>query len=334
MADVPAPTPQNTDGIWIILIVSFIFFAWVSNGGPSKFEERQGATRLADGGTSVIRSTSERETTARTSPSSPVTQTSSSDLARSPYAGKVVISSKGSAASAIQVNQENITIRNNTRSESISITGWTVKNGRENRLFPTSSSTLQVRYQSDRVAIPTGARILTGTQANFLTPVVLGPREQAYLVTGKMPNQSPYAVPVSFKLNKCIGYLEALPPYNFSPRASANCPAPSKEPELASLEQSCYNYVRRLSVCHTPVFEVRDGIDYVDKTTGLSGYCKSYVKKRFSYSGCLAQHVADNDFTGTSWYIYLNYPQQLWDVNREHISLYDAQGRLVDELSY
>ncbi len=329
MADAPAPTPQNTDGIWIILILSFIFFVWVSNGGPAKFETGRNAT-------STIHRASERSAPAPTHTASPPAgpEVNGSNQTVSPYAGKVVILSKGTAASAIQVNQEYITVRNNTRNESVAITGWTLENGRENRLFPTSSSTRQLQYQADRVSIPTGTRVLTGAQANFLAPIVLGPREQAYLITGKMPNQSPYAIPVSFKLNRCVGYLEALPLYNFSPRASSRCPAPSKEPELASLEQSCYNYVRKLSSCHTPVFEVRNGIDYVDSTTGLSEYCKSYVKKRFSYRGCLAQHVADSDFVDSSWYVYLNFPRQLWDVNREYIALYDALGRLVDELTY
>lgn len=327
MADAPAPSSQNMDGFWLIAILSLVFFSWVSQGGPKQFET---GTKATSTWRRVTTTTPSHTTTSNTSK----TQEGATNVKNSPYAGKVKISSRGSAASAIQVNQEYITLQNTTRSEYIAISGWRVVNGRDSRYYSTSSSTKLIYYKPDSVLIPYGTRYLTGQTKNVLAPIVLAPKDRAHIVTGKMPNQSPYAIPSSFKLNKCVGYMEALSLYKFTPVVSLQCPSPSKETDINNLEQSCYDYVRRLSRCHTPEFKVVDGIDYVDSTTGLSEYCKRYVKERFSYSGCLSRHASDEDFLGTIWYVYLNYSHQLWNTNRDRILLYDAQGKLVDELRY
>lgn len=329
MADAPAPSSQNMDGFWLIAILSLVFFAWVSQGGPKQFEAEKNATSTWR---RVTTNTSSR--TSNTSSRTSNTKGDATSTKNSPYAGKVKISSKGSAASAIQVNLEYITLQNTTRDEYIAISGWKLVNGRDSRYFSTSSSTQLVYYKPDSVTIPYGTRYLTGKANNVLAPIVLGPKERAHIVTGKMPNQTPYAISSSFKLNRCVGYIEGLSLYKFTPAVSLQCPAPSKETDINALEQSCYDYIRRLSRCHTPEFKVVKGIDYVDSTTGLSEYCKRYVREHFSYSGCLARHTSDEDFLSPIWYVYLNYSHQLWDVNRDRILLYDAQGRLVDELKY
>ncbi len=329
MADAPPPSPQNMDGFWLIAILSLVFFVWVSQGGPTQFEAGKNATSTWRRATT---NTSSRTTKTPSNTSS--TKGSTTSIKNSPYAGKVRITSKGSAASAIQVNQEYITLQNTTRDEYIAISGWKLVNGRDSRYYSTSSSTQLIYYKPDSVVIPSGTRYLTGKTKNTLSLIVLAPKDRAHIVTGKMPNQSPYAIPSSFKLNKCVGYIEALSLYKFTPAVSLQCPAPSKETDINNLEQSCYDYVRRLSRCHTPEFRVVEGIDYVDSTTGLSEYCKRYVRERFSYDGCLTRYASDEDFLSPIWYVYLNYSHQLWDVNRDRILLYDAQGKLIDELKY
>lgn len=329
MADAPSPSSQNMDGFWLIAILSLVFFAWVSQGGPKQFEAGKQATSTWR---RAVINTSSR--TINTPSRTGSTKGDTTGTKNSPYAGKVRIASKGSAASAIQVNQEYITLQNTTRDEHIAISGWKLVNGRDSRYYSTSSSTQLIYYKPDSVAIPYGTRYLTGQTKNILAPIVLAPKDRAYIITGKMPNQSPYAIPSSFKLNICVGYVEALSLYKFTPAVSLRCPAPSKETDINTLEQSCYDYVRRLSRCHTPEFKVVKGVDYVDTTTGLSEYCKRYVKERFSYNGCLARHTSDKDFLSPIWYVYLNYSHQLWNVNRDRILLYDAQGKLVDELKY
>ena len=232
--------------------------------------------------------------------------------------------SSGSAFNSIYPNQEYVEITADSRnSEPVDISGWTLTNK------PAPG------YRFKSVKIPLANRLLTGFSNQ--TPqdrVVLNPGEKAVIVTGKMPASVPYVVS-SFLVNKCSGYLEDLPHYQFTPSLWSNCPRPEKEVDINLLDENCYRYVRSLGNCHTPyVTTDRDGYELIDGKTNLSAACRLFVKTQFSYSNCLARHQSDSDFFGKEWRIYLNQTDDLWYKNRDAISLYDSQGLLVDQISY
>jgi len=331
MADVPAPTPQNTDGIWIILIVSFIFFAWVSNGGPSKFEAEHSATSTVQ-----VQRTSQRTPPSSITKGKTLSTQTNTDSHTSSYAKKVIIVNRGNAARERWADNEYITLQNVSK-EPITITGWYLQNGRDQRGFINNLNLLAPGVP-DTASIPKGVRTLWANTAHRMEPIVLASRDKTIITSGSMTKKASF-LGSSFSVNKCSGYLNEYPGYALQPKISNQCPRPSTEAGLDLLEDSCYNFVKKLSACHTPVYreemqksgELRQ---YLDRTYGLSRVCREYVQSHYSYQWCVFAHAQDTDFYKNEWRIYLNRRVQMWDSGREHISLYDAQGRLVDELSY
>ncbi len=331
MADAPSPSPQNMDGFWLIAILSIVFFAWVSQGGPKQFEAEKNATSTWR---KVTTNTSSHTTnTASNTNTKKVSDTSIKD---SPYAGKVKISSKGNAVSERWADNEYIIIQNVSK-ESVTISAWYLKNGRDQRGFANNFNLLTLGV-SDNVVIPTGVRTLWSATAHRQEPIVLAPREKAIITSGKITKKASF-LGLSFRVNKCSGYINEYPGYSLQPKISNQCPRPNTEAGLDLLEDSCYTFVKKLRSCHTPVYreemqksgELRQ---YLDGTYGLSRVCREYVQNHFNYQQCVLTHVQDADFYQGEWRIYLNRDAQMWDSGRERIALYDAQGKLVDELKY
>lgn len=331
MADAPAPSSQNMDGFWLIAILSLIFFSWVSQGGPQQFEAGRQATstwrRAATGTSSRISNTSSRTSN---------TKGDATSTKNSPYAGKVKISSKGNAMNERWADHEYIAIQNISK-ESVIISGWYLQNGRDQRGF-INNFNLLTPGTPDTIVIPTGVRTLLSTTAHRFESIVLAPREKAIITSGEITKKASFLGP-SFMVNECSGYINEYPGYSLQPKISNKCPRPSTESGLDLLEDTCHTFVKRLRSCHTPVYreemqksgELRQ---YLDNSYGLSRICREYVQNRFNYQQCVLTHMQDADFYQGEWRIYLNRRVQMWDSGRERITLYDAQGRLVDELKY
>jgi len=332
MADIPSPSPQNMDGFWLIAILSLVFFAWVSQGGPSAFESERV-------GTSTVQTTvseNKKNTVTSNSRTNTVIQASTSAQV-SPYNKKIKISNRGNSASERWADNEYITLQN-VSNQSITITGWYLQNGRDQRGYIDNLNNL-TKGVSDTAVIPKGVRTLLVSTNNSVEQIILSPRDKAIVTSGKMTKKASF-LGLSFKVNKCSGYLNEYPGYALQPQISKQCPRPSAESGLDLLEDSCYNFVKKkLQVCHTPVYreemqksgELRQ---YLDSTYGLSRVCREYVQQHFNYQWCTLTYMKDSDFYKGEWRIYLNRQAQLWDSGRERIALYDAQGKLVDELKY
>jgi len=259
---------------------------------------------------------------------------------KSPWYGQVKLG-RGNSASNTYPSEEYITLSTSRRNkDSIAITGWLLENGRKFRTYDRGSRKV-VKGQSAVVAIPQGAEIFLGKSSQTLHPIILKPGDKAVVTSGKMPNRnSDIKVNFSFKTNKCTGYLEDLPKLDFTPKLKMSCPDPEKVAGASSLPDDCFTFVKRLRNCHTPDTEEyrdRNGDlvrNHLDKVTGLSRYCRDWVTTRFSYTACLGRHVTDKDFDGKEWRIFLSRQWELWDDDREVITLYDPQGRLVDQITY
>lgn len=314
------------DLLWIVGILLFIFYAWWAAGGPDNYEARKSRDSDTRSATVSSRGTARSTQTAKQNPPN-----------TSPWYKVVKISSRGNSAKEKWADFEYITLRN-TGKTPVTISGWTLKNGRDSRVFLNSLNQLTYGI-SDSAVIPYGVKTLWATVAQAPAPIVLEPREQAIITTGKITKRASY-LNSSFKENICSGYLNELPGYALQPKLSSSCPRPRDDADLDLLDDGCYAFVRGLRACHTPVYreevvrttgELRQ---YLDKTYGLSRQCQEYVRKRFTYEWCVLTHLGDAKFYRPQWRVYLGRSLQLWNSGRESIRLYDANGLLVDEVNY
>jgi len=252
----------------------------------------------------------------------------------SAYSKSISIRS-GNASYAYQPYEEYISIENNGDGD-IDISGWQLENAKNKRTYSVGG-TLQ-KFPSDQVVIPKASPFISPLNNHTFENVVLKRNERAIITTGSMGARSPYTI-VSFKENKCSGYLEKLPEYSFTPSLSTNCPRPADEPGTDLLDIPCQKYLGYMQSCHTPKFNTvdRDGnvcSNCVDGDSSLESSCVAFIKAHFNYSGCITNHQNDRDFSLNRWRIFLNKPWELWADSHETISLFDSSGKLVDYLSY
>lgn len=342
MASSPSP---GKDLLWFLGIFALIGVFWFATGGPNRPEATGGLlisppAPLGSGATygrntsgNNIYSNSNNSRINYSGPNSEIVKKLKSGEVLSPWAGQVRLST-GNARYEAQANREYVTLEANYNNGApVTVTGWRLTNGKGQRYYTSGE-----RGVSDNIIIPTAVRLFVGGGANNTPePITLVPGGKVVIVTGAVPTVAPYAINSNFLVNKCSGYLDNLPNYTFTPGLySNNCPRPSEEVDADILADDCYNFVRSLPSCHAPKFEERvGGVFLVDgRTDRLTAQCRAYVQTHFNYNACVAAHVGDGDFWGKEWRVYLRRPWQLWDTEREVITLYDAQSRVVDRVSY
>jgi hypothetical protein len=257
---------------------------------------------------------------------------------KSNYYGRVSIG-LGTAGSVTQPNDEYITLNTFNLREPVNITGWYFKNGKDLKLFKVSGDL--VRYRSDLAAIGRGTRLFDKNGNGVAEDIYLKPGDRVVVVTGRPYGIAGVPVNFNFKTNICTGYLENLPYSNFKPSLPLECPLPSQELGLSYLEEDCYRYLKSVPRCFTPEFEAvyRVGNDeYRDVVKNgpltLSSQCKTLLRDNFNYQACLDVHSRDTNFEGKEWRVFLNRPTPLYDRSREVITLFDREGRVVDQISY
>ncbi len=250
-----------------------------------------------------------------------------------PQAEHVFIGS-GNAGYSYQPYEEYITIDNQGEAP-VDITGWQLRNGKDQRPYNTGGS-LQ-RFSADIAAIPQAAPYLSPYNTNTLQNVVLKRGERAIVTTGLPGTQSPYKV-TSFKENICSGYLENMPEYSFVPALNQNCPRPALESGLENLDIKCREFISYLPSCQAPKIGGKDLKG--DKCPGcvngrlVSSTCQAFIEERFSYQGCIAHHGSDPNFSGRTWRIFLNRGWEMWAEDYESIELFNNSGQLVDFENY
>lgn len=248
---------------------------------------------------------------------------------------------RGNSSGATHPNQEYITLQTERRNNGpINITSWFLTNGKDRKSFIISGNDRQAKGVSDRVTLSQGTLIFIPNGNNLQQDIVLDPGDEAIITTGKVPNGIPFEIKINFKENICTGYIEDLKDYNFTPSLRRNCPDPEDEEGVSSLDDVCYKFVNQMSTCHTPEFKdifyknKEPFTGYVDNVGNLSQQCKNFIKRNYSYESCVINHFSDENFFGKSWRIFLNYPRELWAKDREVITLYDSEGKMVDQLIY
>jgi len=315
----------NADVLWVIAIIAAFWLVWYATGGPSRpqatsgpFISPPGAPRAALYSSSGLGPSAD---TAELDPDSDLV----ADQNLSPWHGQVRISA-GNARYENRPGKEYVEIlANYNLSTPVTISGWFLANGKIRRV------------DNSTALISSATESLTPNGSGNMVPVVLEPGSRAAIITGDLPNRTDWPFQSSFRINKCVGYLmEEFETLNITPSLPYECPRPGDEPGVDSLPDKCYNFVRRLSSCHEPEFkEDRDGVRRVDgRVDDLTRECRLYVQDHFSYNGCLKWHKQDPDFYGNDWRIFLGRRWEMWAENREVITLYDREGKFVDQIEY
>lgn len=261
-------------------------------------------------------------------------QVSGTSITSSDYTPTISVSS-GNASYSYQSFEEYITIDNQGRAP-INITGWQLKNGKDERGYYQGGS-LQ-RFSADIALIPQGTLLLSPTGNSLMQDIVLNGGDRAIVTTGSVGVNTPYRI-TSFKENKCTGYIEALSDYAFTPPLAQNCPRPALDKGVQNLDTQCRDFINTLSSCRTPEFNVKtpDGLGSCTTCVNgkiLSSSCTAFIKEHYSYQGCVANHSGDANFSGGTWRIFLGRGWEMWTKDYETIELFDRLGQLVNFQNY
>lgn len=232
-----------------------------------------------------------------------------------PTPTKVVDPTKSKYASFISIssvnrygdhNSEYIRLQTSSNtSTSVPITGWTIKSESSGRT----------------VTIPKATYLFFADSQNAENDVVLGPNEIVYITTGYSPNG------VSFKLNKCSGYLSQF--LRWDPWLPGSCPAPKNE-DTSSIPKTlnndaCFDYIDRMPSCRIQTSNVPANWSYE---------CTNFIYTKINYPTCISTHKNDKDFYKGEWRIFLKRNEKLWKSSRESIVLIDEEGKIVSRYTY
>lgn len=240
----------------------------------------------------------------------------------SPYKGKVYLSS-GNASYAYQPNEEYVTIRNS--GPAVVITGWVLTNGKNTRPVETTSQNYAY-MASDSGVIGEGTEFLSPEAKYSIKPITLKSGDTAIVTTGGPFTPFKLSISTSFRENICLGYFDRDFPW--SPQVRLDCPTPLQDPDISSVTQECYDYLRYTNRCEDPEREDKEAFD------ALRSPCKEYIRTRFTYDGCVATNRDKAGFSTSQWRVFLGKKFELWRKENETITLYDSQGRLVDQVKY
>lgn len=285
------------DLYWLIGLLTLLLILWYTSGGPdkmpvtSKLFFKNPADKYAEQITNpILNSKTNNNNSSKTQSEQEKKEIPQIDI----FAGY--------NARMFVPSEEYIELSYSSRNhQTINITGWKLKskNGRE-------------------TSIPTGISLPIREKIGPDENIILNPGDKAYIITSASP------LGKSFKINKCIGYLEET--QKFHPRLPNNCPRPLKDELFPSyLDDTCTDYLNKnFKACTSPVTLPAE----------LSASCKEYVRIFAGYNQCVSRHQYDSDFYKPEWRIYLNQPTALWNDNSETITLYNDKNFVVDSYSY
>ncbi len=190
-----------------------------------------------------------------------------------------------------------------------------------------SGMILQSMVTGNAAIIPQGAKLYTLGKVNPVADIFLNPGEAAIIYT----NTSPLSV--SFRENKCSGYLNALSDFNpklptlLCPKAKSIIPNTIEN--IKKYGDACMDVINSMPKCG---YFLTDHPKY-DK---VSNECRTLLANELTYNACVAR-FADNKnffFKGGKWRIYLERNGTLWKNKYEVIKLMDKDGKTVFVMSY
>lgn len=342
----------ENDLLWVGTMIGILFLIWLFTGGPSRIQNGIFVKPLAPVGTgetygslasitpSSIGESVNNFSSSNSSNNGTFISASTKDVRTSRYKGLITIYS-GNAFSEQSSNREYITIQGSANiKESINISGWTLKNGGADRYYNSYGQT--IKGQSSSIKIPKAVLIWQKDKAMTVVPIKVEANQTVQIVSGYFPPIGEYNIRDSFRVNKCTGYFANQNDYYglFYPSINALCPRIENEPGASTLYEQCYNFVRSLGTCQKPDFKEDwcyaniGGVASGNMICNLPSTCKDFVKKFASYEKCVENHRTDKDFYQPEWRVFLGSTWEIWAQRQETITLYDNEGKIVDQIKY
>ncbi|PIP73473.1 MAG: hypothetical protein COW88_01970 [Candidatus Lloydbacteria bacterium CG22_combo_CG10-13_8_21_14_all_47_15] len=154
---------------------------------------------------------------------------------------------------------------------------------------------------------------------NQTAPAFLSPDERAYITTGNSP------VGMSFRVNRCSGYLEQF--RDFTPALPQSCPSPLEgvDRAAANISAECAQFISRIPRCTIVTAELPDE---------LTPSCKEFILGKIGHNSCAAAHQNDANFYTGEWRIFLGIDRNLWGDEGDIIQLIDRNGSTIDSVIY
>lgn len=252
---------------------------------------------------------------------------------RSTYFGQFFIN-QGNAQYESQPNREYISITYQGE-KPVDITGWYLTNGKGERTYDVNGSLTSLK--PDVALLPRVTKLFQGGGNNLAdSSLIVSRGSEVFITSGSLPSTGYFPPILNFQTNICSGYLEEMEYTNFSPSLWSSCPLPRDWPASAGVANECYQYLTGLGACRTPKFERKtDGLDYIDGYRDqLTSACRTFVQQNFNYNGCVATFSSRADFYKNEWRVYLNRPWEMWARDRETITLYDQENKIVAQTKY
>jgi len=319
--------------VGVLLLLGII---WYFNGGKQKALERRTNVTVTDSAGNVLQNTngtgsytnrandgtkaksagnttSSTNTGIATTETNPyITDTQYKDIENKSRLFKILRITRPSGAASTDIKQEYITLEYRksgtfASTELVNITGWMLR----------STKTGHQASIGKAVLLPSS---YAATSVKGEDPIVLRPGDRAIIATTRSP------IGNSFLINKCTGYFNQY--QTFNPYINQSCPALRDEPMPAApnaLNDACLNYINSWPTCGNQLRNLPER---------LSHECQTWIIEHATYNSCVSLHQPDADFFSSEWRIFLNRTETLWKTQRETIQLLDADGKVVDEVSY
>ena len=214
----------------------------------------------------------------------------------SPYKGKIVIYEFYGTAS--KPSGERLTLKNTTKSEKISVTGFKVENAR-----------------GGSFTVPL-AHALPGVSPTMNDLIVLAPGERVLISLGKQERQ------MNFRENLCTGYFDESS--DFSPSLNHRCPEVVLQ-NKALYTDKCIKLIEGTGSCQAGQTE-----QFTDSQ------CAAFINDHLNYNGCVRDNKNRDGFYLNRWLVWMQYSQEqeFFRNLTETVTVRDQNGRFVDENSY
>ncbi len=199
-------------------------------------------------------------------------------------------------ASAFSYYHPSLITLNLSGNEKINITGWKIKTRKGEFVIPQGQEKYN-SYMSNR-------------------DIYALKYDTLYIVSGKSP------LGTNFKSNRCLKYLNQSDIY---PSLWTSCPSKTNIAGFSSLTPSCQDYISFSYGCQTPNYSS-------NLTITMDSACVAFINQHYCYSGCFADNSNNENFLGSSWYIYS--ATDLVDPLHDTIYLYNKSGTLISQYSY
>lgn len=229
------------------------------------------------------------------------TDSSISAQNNSDYKNKITVSAPYDGRNGDAQKEYVLIEASSSNSGKINITGWKL-----------------VNTKNETITISQGVDLPVINQQNSYGNIYLAPGEKAYINTGSSP------LGFNFHINKCTGYFNQQLP--FYPTLPKDCPNPAKNDTLPSyVDNACIDYLtQNTGVC----------MSYLSTPSGLSSGCAQFIAEKINYTGCVNDYKNDSDFYKSEWRIFLGRTSEMWNDEKETVTLKDSKGGLVDSYSF